>query len=346
MWKDLRTAWQDWRQFRRDQRCRRYIDEILRERKKAAAAAVGAAPVGAAAAARAEWGSQRPRSDGASQTTDGFLTAATGTCTVPINDAVGCEISETNKNTAREATTDEPMNENRTGAPHPHNTAKQDPRQDPRWTPVPPSTTIPLFKTMPFDYDEQVVQSHKAAFLPGAKVVCRITHRAYYQLVDFKWRGGPEPAWYLYRELSEEWSGEDEDWSHDEQEWSHERGELVDKVPEHTPAATARKVAEGAEETALDEYAKRWDASLDARHALIMQALCTAIEKASRGTGLSAGTTDLPGGWIPFTVPADGSLYEPPVPLAVRWEPNTQEEPPQQEPPAACLIIVCSDEVA
>ncbi len=49
------------------------------------------------AAPEAEWGSQRPRSDGASQTTDGFLTAAEGACTVPINDAVGCSTVATNR---------------------------------------------------------------------------------------------------------------------------------------------------------------------------------------------------------------------------------------------------------
>jgi hypothetical protein len=80
------------------------------------------------AAPEAEWGSQRPRSDGASHTTHGFLTAATGACTVPIDDALGCAALKVTKNTAPEATAGESMNENRTGAPHPHNTAKQDPK--------------------------------------------------------------------------------------------------------------------------------------------------------------------------------------------------------------------------
>ena len=49
------------------------------------------------AAPEAEWGSQRPRSDGASHTTDGLLTAATGACTVPIDDALGCSTVATNR---------------------------------------------------------------------------------------------------------------------------------------------------------------------------------------------------------------------------------------------------------
>jgi len=164
-------------------------------------------------------------------------------------------------------------------------------------------------------------------------------------VVNFKRRGGPEPAWYLH----EEWIDEAKDWLDDDEDWSDERGEFDKKVREPSP----EKVAE--EEAALDAYEKRWNASLDARHALVIHALCDALcaamETAPRGPGeqtqqtsaLPEGTTGLPSGWIPFSVPADVSLYEhePPVQLAVRWEPNTQEEPP-----AVSLMIVCSDEVA